>query len=174
MGFADQAFLQLPNKQLFTFLVLADAVSRKVYAQVLTVNNPNNLKKVLTNMFKTQNCPYFPLIKLDKDKNWAVLQKFFAERQMWMQQKHSLHHLHFLEPLIHVLKKKVIQSHRKQRQRKGYAPAFLKIKLQDAVHSFNSTISNAHKLTPNQANDPCLDPYLRALDTVFLLPGRET
>ena len=158
---ADQAFLQLPNKQMFVFLVLADSVSKYVYARPLAKNNPQNLKKAFKSMFKTQNCPYFPLVKVDKDKNMVALRTFFAERKMLLKQKRGISHLHLLEPLIRVLKKKMIQSFRRQRQRKVYSDQFLANQLREAVSSFNTTINNSHKMTPQQANDPRLDPLLR-------------
>ena len=158
---ADQAFLQLPNKEMFVFLVVADTVSKYVYARPLAKNNPANLKRAFIAMFNTQNCPYFPIIKVDKDKNMFALRTFFAERKMLLKQKRGISHLHMLEPLIRVLKKKMIQSLRKQRQQKVYSAKFLAKQLRDAVSSFNNTVNSSHKMTPQQANDPRLDPLLR-------------
>ena len=72
---ADQAFLQFPNKEIFVFLFVANTVSK--YARPLAKNNPKNLKRAFKAMFKTQNCPYFPIIKVDKDKNMFALRTFF-------------------------------------------------------------------------------------------------
>ena len=88
---ADQAFLQLPNKEMFVFLVVADTVSKYVYERPLAKNNPANLKRAFIAMFNTQNYPYFPIIKVDKDKNMFAFRSFFAKCKMLLKQKRGIH-----------------------------------------------------------------------------------
>ena len=51
----------------------------------------------------------------------------------------------------------------RKQQRKKYSPKLLEKMLQDSVSSYNDTINRSHKMTPRQANNPMLDPYLRKI-----------
>ena len=103
LGVADAVYLQLPNKKLFKFLIVADSASKFVYGTYLNEVNPAELKRAFMRLFKNNKCPYFPVLVTDKDKSLGTLAKtFFAHRNMLLRQKRGKAHLMFLEPIIRV------------------------------------------------------------------------
>ena len=76
LAYCDPAYLQLPNKKIFKFLVVCDAMSKFVYAHYLAEVNPKELKKAFKALFR-QRMPYFAIIKVDKDKSLYILTHTF-------------------------------------------------------------------------------------------------
>ena len=162
LAFADPCYIQLPNRKIFKFLVVADSCSKFVFATVLSQVNPKELKKAFTRLFKHQQMSYYPIITVDRDRSLGTLARpYFSSRKMLLKQKRGKSHLIYLEPIIKTIKKKIIQNIRKQRQRKTYSDKLLKRYLKEAVESYNGTINNAHKITPREAHNIELDPWHR-------------
>ena len=109
LGFTDPVYLQLPNKKLFKFLVVCDAMSKYVYAEYLAEVNPTELKRAFKTLFR-RRMTYFSILKSDKDKSLGTLKHtFFADRHILLSQRRSKAHMMWLEPVIRTLKKKLIQ-----------------------------------------------------------------
>ena len=67
----------------------------------------------------------------------------------------------FLEPIIRTIKKKIIQNLRRQPERKEYPAQLMHKYLQEAIDSYNNTVNSAHKITPKEAHNIEMDPWLR-------------
>ena len=144
LGYCDPVYIQLPNKKIFKFLVVCDAMSKFCYAQHLAEVNPKELKKAFQALFR-QGMPYFAIVKVDKDRSLGTLaNNFFANRHVLLSQRRSKAHMMFLEPIKRTLKKKLIQNFRKHPDQNDYSDAVLKKNLRQIPWSktINCKFSN--------------------------------
>ena len=162
LAHADPCYLQLPTKEIFKFLTVCDSLSKMVYGHVLKEVNPKELKMAFTALFKSPHyMSYYPVLVVDLDKSLSTLARpFFSSRHMLLRQKRGPQKLGYLEPVIRVLKKKLIQNIRRNK-RKYYSEKLLKTMLKEAVDSYNDTINSSHGHRPRQVHHPFFDPYLR-------------
>ena len=145
----------------FMALIAVDAHSRMVYSTTLTEVRPSALKAGFSRLFKN-GMPEFPIIRCDRDASLNTLARpYFSKLGILLIPRRSVHHMGFLEGIIKNLKRKFIQSMRKNEGGKRWSPTRLGNLLKDITESINQTVSSSHGFPPASVNFPEFDPVLR-------------
>ena len=154
------------KKYEFLFLLVTDSLSRFAYTCPMNVTKvtPESLRRAFNTLFQKEKMPHWPILRVDLDKSIQYLEthlKYFTKRGVLLRPKR--HKLLSLEPTMRVIKSKIIKAFRKNPQvfttQRATFQTFETL-LKTATTSFNNTI-NIHHLTPQDANSPLQDPYLR-------------
>lgn len=148
----------MPENIRWPFLLVVDTTSRYIYTFSLRVVSPPEVRKAFLHLFRN-GMPYFPILRMDRDVTIKSLRSFFEKKDMLIRPKRGIHKLSLLEPLMKVLKRKLIRHLKKHPE--DYSDGRRRDILQEATHSINNTVSSSHGRTPAQVNSPMMDPFLR-------------
>lgn len=148
----------MPERIIWPILVVLDSTSRFLYTASLKLVNPTELKQAFITLFK-QKMPLFPVLRFDGDPSLKKIDPFFQAKHMLLRFKRGPYKLGLIEPKIKLLKHKLIKHLRMHPEdfSEGRRAAILK----EATFSINNTFSKRLTMTPSEANNPMLDPYLR-------------
>ena len=78
LAYADPCYIQLPNKKIWKFLIVADSCSKFVFGTVLPEVNPVELKRAFGRLFKDQKMSYYPILKVDRDRSLGTLARPYS------------------------------------------------------------------------------------------------
>ena len=166
-AYTDTVFVSLKSdgedrSRRFIFLVVVDVHSRILYTTKIDGEvGPKVLKQAYTRLFQ-QGMPQFPIIRCDRDASLNKLAlTYFANKNILLRARRSVHHMGFLEGIIRSIKRKFIQNLRKNEPRGGWTEKKLERALKDVTYSYNHTVSSSHGRTPISVNSPLFDPFLR-------------
>ncbi len=163
-GLVDCAYIHFKSEsstKVFVFLLVLDVTSRFAYTRALPKTSPGEIKKAFLHLFRNEKMPRFPILRYDTDLAFKPLPKFFSKKHMLLKPKRGPNHLHVLEPVVRVLKSKIVKFIR-QNTDLGLSNRNLAKVLKDATASFNDSVNSAG-FAPSSVNSEFFDPFLRQI-----------